>query len=248
MLQNIDYETLLQARQAAEALGAQLMERLAGSRQGAMSCGCGAVHCGEAEVVGIEFSDIDGEYADQIGKWTTCVCLMRELGNPHNKDYDYSLGPSAFISHAELYMLFRKAFGPVGVPFDHLVATAFEYGVEFVGSGKTALVSAGKPIYIRPEGGVGDSPWHNAEVRLDNNVERYAPGNYIACVVDPFEKHYGGLTPRSYHYVEVQMPCVFAARYFDNNTFVPMVQVVDVSADKSVITVETNVGVEVYQP
>ena len=41
---------------------------------------------------------------------------------------------------------------------------------------------------------------------------------------------------------------MFAARLFDTNAFVPMVQVVDVSADQSVITVEANVGVVFYQP
>ena len=247
MSQEIDYAILLQARQAADLLGTQLMQRLAGARQGAMSCGCDTVHRGEAEVVGIEFSDIDGKYANQIGKWLSCTCLMREIGNPHGRDYDYSIGLSAFISHAELYVLFRKAFGNIGVPIDRLFATAFESGVGFVGSGQTAIVTAGKPVYIRPVGDLNESLWQTAEVRIDSDLKQYKPGTYMACVVD-LESHCGSLNPYNRHYAAVQEPCVFAARLFDTNAFVPMVQVVDVSADQSVITVEANVGVVFYQP
>ena len=247
MITNIEYNTLLKARDAANVLRAQLLERLAGARVSAMKCGCGAIHHGEAEVVDIAFNDIDGEYADQIGLFMSCTCNMREIGNPHNKDYDFGMGLTYFIPHSELYVMFRQAFEPVGVPTDHLFAEPFIAGPEFVGSGQTAMVHVGKPVYIRPIGDTDQIPWRNAQVRIDCNVERYAPGSYIACKIDPFAPHYGGLKAGDYHYAKVQ-PCLFAARLFDINVLVPIVRVVEVSQDGSVATVETKEGIEFYQP
>lgn len=248
MITNIEYNTLLKARDAANLLRAQLLARLAATRVSAMKCGCGAIHHGEAEVVDIAFNDIDGEYADQIGMFMSCTCSMREVGNPHNKDYDYSMGVTSFIPWSELYVMFRQAFEPVGVPTDHLFAEPFISGPKFVGSGQRATVQVDKPVYIRPIGDTDQMLWRNAQVRIDCNVERYAPGSYIACKIDPFAPHYGSSKSVSYHYANVQTPCIFAARLFDINVLVPIVRVVGLSQDGSVVTVETNEGIEFYQP
>ena len=82
MITNIEYNTLLKARDAANVLRAQLLERLAGARVSAMKCGCGAIHHGEAEVVDIAFNDIDGEYADQIGLFMSLSVSYTHLALP----------------------------------------------------------------------------------------------------------------------------------------------------------------------
>jgi len=125
-------------------------------------------------------------------------------------------------------------------------AQPFISGPKFVGSGQTATVQVDKPLYIRPIGDTDQMLWRNAQVRIDCSVERYAPGSYIACKIDPFAPHYGGLKPGDYHYAEVQ-PCLFAALLFDIDVLVPIVRVVEVSQDGSA-TVETNEGIEFYQP
>lgn len=273
MITNIEYNTLLKARDAANLLRAKLLERLASItvrtvRCGCgaihrpdrrlsirkigdvVKCGCGAIHHGEAEVVDIVFSEIDGECADRIGMFLSCTYNMREIGNPHNTDYDFGMGFTNFIPHSELYVIFRQVFEPIGVPTDHLFAEPYISGPKFVGSGQKATVQVDQPVYIRPIGDTDQMPWRNAQVRIDCNIEptRYAPGKYIACKIDPFAPHYGELKAWDYHYAKVQAPCLFAAQLFDIDVLVPIVRVVEVSQDGSVATVETNEGIEFYQP
>jgi|LNFM01.2.fsa_nt_gb hypothetical protein len=69
MITNIEDNTLLKARDDADLLRAQLLERLAGVRVSIMKCGCGATPHGEAEVVDIALNDIAGGYADQFGRF-----------------------------------------------------------------------------------------------------------------------------------------------------------------------------------
>lgn len=248
MLTKIDRPILEAAKAAAEKLRGDLLKRLAGRRVGAMSCGCGAVHNGEAELVDIEYQSIDGEYSDMIGLYQHFSCKMREIGNPHKRDYDYSMGVSSFIPWAELHVMFRDAFAGIAVPTCHVFAEPFLSGVGYQGSGQTAVVSLDKPVFIRPVGDLSKSLWLNARLQVERDLPRYVPGVFISCVIDPFDVHYGRGPVRSNHPALLQVPLEFAYRQFDLNKLNPLVKVVSVSEDGLSATLETNVGVEFYQP
>lgn len=250
MRTKIDRETLVKARDAAEQLKGELLKRLAGKRRGAMSCGCGAIHNGEAEVVDITFTNIDGPYADQIGLYEHFSCHMREICNRHKSDYDYSMSVSSFLPWAELHIMFRNVFGPIGVPTDHLFAEAFTRGTGFQASGQEAEVRVGQPLHVRPIGDLSKSLWLNAQVRIDRDVPRFQKGSLVACVIDPFEKHYGGNPiERIVHYARLSDTSTeFAARQFDLNKLNPIVKIVSASADGMSAIVQTHIGIEFYQP
>jgi hypothetical protein len=248
MLTKIDRLVLEAAQTVAEKLRASLLQRLAGRRVGAMSCGCGAIHNGEAEVVDISYSSIDGEHSDMIGLYQHFSCHLREIGNPHKSNYDYSMSVCSFLPWAELHVMFRDAFAGIAVPTEHHFAEPFLSGTGFQGSGHTAVVSLDKPVYIRPIGDLSKSLWLKAKVHVERNLPRYVHGVYVLCVIDPFEIHFGNGPASSNHPATLKPPVEFAFRQFDLNVLNPLVKVVAVSDDGLSATLETHVGIEFYQP
>lgn len=243
----ISRDTLDKAVAAAEQLKSRLLQRIRGTRRPGFQCNCGCIKHGEAEVVDLDYPT--GEYVDQLGQYGSWTANLREVTNAHRTNYDYSEGITQYFTWAELHVIFREVFAPLGMPTSHLFADPYRSGTGFQGSGQTAVLTIERPLHFRPVGDLSKSQWLNAEVRIDKDVQGYAKGSLISCFIDPFAVHYGDRAGgnRNHHYACLAR-VEFAARLFDVDKDLPIVRVREVGPNDTSATVETNVGVEFYQP
>lgn len=107
-------ETVEAARAAAEQLKQILEPRILGKTLPAMSCGCGAVHSGEAKAVEVLPAGRQFQYRNQIASWALWTVKMEEVdGSGHG----YSIGLSSFLSREEIEALFTEHFKDVDTDY-----------------------------------------------------------------------------------------------------------------------------------
>jgi len=100
------HEVWAEAQERAQELKTILEPMVLGKRLPAWRCNCGALGCGEAEAVEIE--PAGGSYPYQIGLWYVWAVHMRSADS--ERDYDYSVGLSSFLSSDYLDALFADKF------------------------------------------------------------------------------------------------------------------------------------------
>jgi hypothetical protein len=233
----IGSEVIAQAQAAAIKLKSELLTRIVGQRR-AFRCNCGAIHTPESEVVDISLPT----YPELLALSMHWTAELRALGNPHGTDYDDLCNISEFIAWKELFFQFRAVFEPLGMPTSHLPAMNDDLE-GFSGSGETAVLLPGKPLYVRPVGDVSKSFWQAAAILINRNPPEYEPADLLACVIDPFANFSSISYPEYYPLA----PMAFAAHPF--NVLAPLwicaVRSVDAAAGSAIV--EPYAGTEFFQ-
>lgn len=262
-------ETLLKAREAAEELKQQLLERFGGQHCRGWSCSCGGVGMNASTVVDIDYPGSAGleDYPEMVGLWSHWTVDGKETGSGQTG----SVGNvSGFVPIAELYALFRNIFEPIGVPVEHPLAGAYfdrpdprygdlaaKAGRRFTPSGRTVVVRPGSPQYVQPIGDRSQSTWLNAELRVEEAVEdRVDQGFLMACNVDPFGVHYstwaGGRAGSSYVLGRDEGVQDMVTFYVDisavRDIYAPMARLVAYDATTGAHTFELDAAVEHFAP
>lgn len=160
-----------QAVKAAEALQAQLEERLLGTTHPGSSNGKGP-----STVIEVSFPSIRAEIA-RHSEWR-CV-----LQNGHGARWETPL--STFISELELYPLFRNAFAGVQVQYNFpgvILCNDSEPSDcrRFTPSKNTRRVILDHPVSVRPVGDLTQSPWSCACISFFQGEE-----SGCCCLVEP---------------------------------------------------------------
>lgn len=214
MSTQISPEAFAQAQAAAIKLKETLEKRLINQTSHGFSCGCGACSAGPSRVVGIH---IPSSYRYQIAMWLLWTCEMQD-----DKGKRWSQGINRYIPWIELYPMFRNAFAGIDVQVDHPHAQMYEDKEDahsgsrernFVPSGQEIKVANNSSVIVCPSGDLSKSPWINAELRVDTNLERYtSEGQLIACNVDALElgQHQGR---GEGHYYQCSSPASLSTFY-----------------------------------
>lgn len=106
------------------------------------------------------------DYPDYIGQFSMWQLLYQEECGP------VLCGVLSHLPMEEMYPLFRKAFGPLGVPIDHpwikLESQVWRNVLDRSPVVATLVVEKGKPVYLRPAVG-GTEVFEGVKIELCDN-------------------------------------------------------------------------------
>jgi hypothetical protein len=146
---------------------------------------------------------------------------------------------------------FREVFERLRLPTVHADAIPCHFesaaAEKFIGSGLTAEVKLGCPVFIRPVDDLQPrklTMWSNAQVRITSDFVDSAARNQISCLVDPFAPR--AERPRNYptSLCEGTLFCLGFGCLGEHPSLLRVV-----NADPSgEVTIETHQGIEFYTP